>query len=114
MDRIDIRLRVSRPTTADLAEPGEASDTVRDRVLAARFAGEAWRLNARIPTRALRAAYRPAPAAAGLLESALGDGLSLRGADRVLRLAWTLCDMRGGARPGADEVGMALALRETA
>lgn len=120
MDRVDIRLRVSRPSTADLAEPGESSDAVRGRVMAAReraaarFAGEPWRLNARIPTRALRTAYRPEPAAAVLLEAALGDGLSLRGADRVLRLAWTLCDMRGGDRPGPDEVGMALALREAA
>jgi magnesium chelatase family protein len=49
MDRIDIRLRVSRPSAADLAEPGESSAAVRARVCeardraATRFAGESWR-----------------------------------------------------------------------
>lgn len=120
MDRIDIRLRVTRPSTADLAEPGESSAQIRSRVLAARdrgaarFAAEPWSLNAHIPTRALRGAYRPTDAAAQLLEGALGDGLSLRGGDRVLRLAWSLADMHGRDRPGPDDVGMALALREAA
>ena len=118
MDRIDIRLRVSRPSTADLAEPGESSVVVRSRVnaarerAAARFAAEPWSLNAHITTRALRSAYRPTPAASDLLESALGEGLSLRGGDRVLRVAWSLADLHGLPRPGPDEVGMALALRE--
>jgi magnesium chelatase family protein len=85
----------------------------RDRA-ASRFAGESWRLNARIPTRALRAAYRPTAAAAQLLESALGHGLSVRGGDRVLRVAWSLADMHGRDRPGIDDVGTALALRDAA
>jgi len=120
MDRIDIRLRVSRPSAADLAESGEPSAAVRARVCeardraASRFAGESWRLNARIPTRALRAAYRPTAAAAQLLESALGHGLSVRGGDRVLRVAWSLADMHGRDRPGIDDVGTALALRDAA
>lgn len=120
MDRIDIRLRVSRPSAADLAEPGESSAAVRARVCeardraATRFAGESWRLNALIPARALRTAYRPAAAAAQLLESALGQGLSVRGGDRVLRVAWSLADMHARDRPGVDDVGMALALRDAA
>ena len=120
MDRIDIRLRVSRPSAADLAEPGESSAVVRERVIAARgrasarFAGEPWRVNARIPARALRTAYRPSAAAADLLESALGEGLSLRGGDRVVQLAWSLADLHGRDVPGADDIGMALALRAAA
>ena len=37
--------------------------------------------------------------------------LSMRGYDRCLRLAWTLCDLRAGDQPNADDVGRALALR---
>jgi magnesium chelatase family protein len=37
--------------------------------------------------------------------------LSLRGADRVLRVAWTLADLDGSARPGADHVATAMVLR---
>ena len=34
-----------------------------------------------------------------------------RGATRVHRVAWTVADLRGLARPGADEVDVALRLR---
>jgi magnesium chelatase family protein len=46
------------------------------------------------------------------LDAALERGLlSLRGHDRVLRLAWTVADLAGLDRPGRREVGTALALR---
>jgi magnesium chelatase family protein len=38
--------------------------------------------------------------------------LSGRGADRCLRIAWTLADLDGEQRPGTDQVGSALAFRE--
>ena len=37
--------------------------------------------------------------------------LSRRGATRVHRLAWTVADLRGRARPGMEEVDTALRLR---
>jgi magnesium chelatase family protein len=37
--------------------------------------------------------------------------LSARGADRVLRLAWTLADLAGVQRPGFNEVAHAVHLR---
>jgi magnesium chelatase family protein len=37
--------------------------------------------------------------------------LSARGLDRVLRLSWTLADLRGITVPGADEVAEALFFR---
>lgn len=37
--------------------------------------------------------------------------LSLRGADRAMRLAWTLADLKGLSSPGRDEVTQGIALR---
>ena len=46
------------------------------------------------------------------LDRALDRGtLSLRGVDRVLRVAWTLADLAGRAAPGRADVGHALLLR---
>ena len=46
------------------------------------------------------------------LDRALDRGtLSLRGVDRVLRVAWTLADLAGRAAPGRADVGQALLLR---
>jgi magnesium chelatase family protein len=36
----------------------------------------------------------------------------MRGYDRTLRLAWTVADVEGAARPTADHVGAALYLRK--
>ena len=38
----------------------------------------------------------------------------MRGYDRVLRLAWTIADLDGVDRPGEDQVGRALLLRQAA
>ncbi|GMA85596.1 hypothetical protein GCM10025868_08460 [Angustibacter aerolatus] len=47
-----------------------------------------------------------------LLDGALERGtLSVRGYDRVLRIAWTVTDLRGGTAPTADDVGAAFSLR---
>ena len=39
----------------------------------------------------------------------LGE-ISARGVDRVIRLSWTLADLRGVARPAIGEVSYALGL----
>jgi magnesium chelatase family protein len=36
--------------------------------------------------------------------------VSARGADKIVRVAWSLTDLAGKDRPGADEVGQALRL----
>jgi magnesium chelatase family protein len=47
-----------------------------------------------------------------LAERALERGaLSVRGFDRVLRVAWTLSDLAGRTVPGSDEVAEALGMR---
>jgi magnesium chelatase family protein len=46
------------------------------------------------------------------LDRALERGmLTLRGYDRVLRLAWTMADLAGLDRPGLEQVGRALYLK---
>jgi magnesium chelatase family protein len=46
------------------------------------------------------------------LDRKLRDGvLTARGLDRCLRVAWTLCDLRGGDRPDAADVHEALVLK---
>jgi magnesium chelatase family protein len=124
LDRIDIRLRVDRVTAAEvrLAEaegPRVTTASARDRVLAARdraasrLAGTPWRINAEVPGSWLRQRdHAPVDQAGQSLASALERNLiSLRGHDRVLRLAWTLADLAGLDRPGRAEVGRALAMR---
>ncbi|MEZ5116267.1 MAG: YifB family Mg chelatase-like AAA ATPase [Candidatus Nanopelagicales bacterium] len=120
LDRIDLRVVVRRPGPVDLdadRQP-EGSAAVRDRVCAAReravrrLVGTPWRTNAEVPARALRTRWTPEPTAHRVLERALARGtLSLRGADRALRVAWTLADLAGRGRPGPDDVATALGLR---
>ncbi|OAG69953.1 hypothetical protein AFK49_004050 [Corynebacterium ulcerans] len=48
-----------------------------------------------------------------LLTAYLGDGsISHRGADRALKMAWTLSDLDGAAIPDLGHVAQALELRD--
>jgi magnesium chelatase family protein len=95
----------------------ESSATVAVRVAAAReraaerLASTPWRLNAQVPGSVLRKRFTPLPGALAPLERAMDLGrVSARGADRVIRLSWTLADLGGIDRPGIEEVGYALGL----
>ena len=68
---------------------------------------------AHLPGPLLRTEFGPAPADLALLRHSLSQGrLTLRGYDRVLRLAWTLADLDGADRPDALHIGEALTLRQ--
>lgn len=114
MDRVDARLTL-RPPTADTS-PQETSSVVASRVREARnraehrFRHDPWHLNASLPTRALRGPYAPSSHGAHMV-AALEEHLSLRGVDRVLRMAWTITDLQGDQRPCRDHIATALALR---
>lgn len=120
LDRIDMRVPVP-PVDVHRDGHGEGSETSADvaaRVTAARarqrrrFAGRPFSLNAQIPGPLLRGEYGARAEDARLLDRALEAGrLTLRGHDRVLRLAWTLADLEESERPGAEHIGHALALR---
>ena len=120
LDRVDIQVFVPAPSKAALlGAVGESSAEVAARVVAARrrqgdrWAGTSWRLNGHVPGPMLRGGrFRLPYPVTSAVDTALDRSLlTMRGYDRCLRLAWTLCDLRGADRPDADDVGRALALR---
>ncbi|HUY47599.1 MAG TPA: hypothetical protein VMV92_18000 [Streptosporangiaceae bacterium] len=69
-------------------------------------------MNAGIPGTELRRSYRPAAEAIAPVRRALDLGeISARAAHHVIRVAWTLADLAGEARPGPQECGQALAFQ---
>jgi magnesium chelatase family protein len=116
-DRMDITVDVGRPAAAELAAgPGEASASVRERVIAARERQAArlgrGRCNAEAAIDEIRRdAGLDAAGWKALADGKARFGLSGRGYDRVLRLSRTLADLKGRDRVGADEVLEALSLR---
>jgi magnesium chelatase family protein len=123
LDRVDLQLPVRAVSRAALAAgPGESSQEVAARVATARdlqarrLEGTPWRLNSAVPGEVLRRGFLRLPAGATVdLDRAIDRGmLTLRGYDRVLRLAWTVRDLAGGGPPTRDDLGMALTLRAQA
>lgn len=121
-DRIDIEMHVARVSAARAMAADRTvmtSEAARKRVIeararaAARWRGTPWRRNGDVPGARLRQPdLRIAVEARAPLDRALERGvLTLRGYDRVLRLAWTMADLAGIDRPGRDEVGRALFLK---
>jgi magnesium chelatase family protein len=119
LDRIDLQVEVLAVSRAELAGPrAEPTKVVAGRVLAARGAqrerlsGTPWSCNREVPGPWLRAGLRLPAAVTCDLDRALDRGrLSIRGYDRVLRVAWTLADLAGRAVPHRDDVGRGLLLR---
>jgi magnesium chelatase family protein len=122
LDRIDIQLRLHRITSAALRlgeTPTITSADARERVQRARataadrLAESPWRLNGEVPGSWLRGPGRrlPAPVTAVLDRALERGGITMRGYDRVLRVAWTLADLDSASSPTADHLGRALYLR---
>lgn len=118
-DRIDLTVPLRTPTQWDLrSDSGEDSATVRERITAARdrmsfrLRHSPWTLNTELPGRWIR---RNTPVPAEIMtriDDATDAGLlSMRGADRVLRLMWTLADLDGRDTPDTADLGEALSLR---
>ncbi len=120
LDRVDLRIAM-RPVMrmdADDAEP-ESTTVVRARVSAARcaarqrWAAEGWSSNAEVPGPVLRGRYRVPRAVRAPIERSLRKGLlTARGADRCLRVAWTVADLAGRERPCVDDVAAALNFKD--
>lgn len=125
LDRIDIELAVQRVSVAELQGVGgspvgttQASAQVaeaRERA-AHRLRETAWSTNAEVSGTWLRQGpLAPAPTIRRPLDAALHRGsLTLRGFDRVLRVAWSLADLAGRDRLELADVGRALALKRGA
>jgi magnesium chelatase family protein len=120
LDRVDVKVTlepVSRREMLYDREHAETSAVVARRVAAARdraarrLAWTPWRLNAEIPGAELRRSFPPEPGALKSLDRAMELGqVSARGADKIVRVAWSVADLAGKPRPGAGEVDFAIAL----
>jgi magnesium chelatase family protein len=121
LDRVDLQVEVLAVSRADLVAEGQPEDTatVAARVARARavqrerLARTPWFCNGEVSGTWLRGPLKLPPAVTQDVDHALDRAqLSIRGYDRVLRIAWSICDLAGRARPDRDDVGRALMLRQ--
>ena len=119
LDRVDLRCRMHPVTALTSGDQGESTAMVRARVLAARaaaterWAAHGWRTNAEVPGPVLRSRFALSRDALRPLEAGLRAGeLTARGADRALRVSWTVADLAGLDRPDRQTVETALYFRD--
>lgn len=119
LDRVDVNIPVRRPHRLQLAAPPKyTTESVKQRVLEARerskhrWRGTPWHLNSQVPGRHMRQAGTIPDHYLQTLDRSVDEGLvSLRGADRILRLAWSVADFRAHDKPDAADFAFALDLR---
>lgn len=119
LDRIDIRLKVHRVQQSRTEPHRHTSAELRARVSQARarahhrYADCPWSLNSEAPGTWLRQSQHAlSPTETTVLDQALQLGqLTLRGYDRVLRLAWSIADFEDRATPSRQDIAQALGLR---
>ncbi|GAY07875.1 YifB family Mg chelatase-like AAA ATPase [Pseudonocardia sp. N23] len=119
LDRVDLRTWMHPVTALTGDVPGESTEIVRARVLAARAAAterwsaHGWRTNAEVPGPILRSRFALPAGVLRPLDAGLRAGeLTARGADRALRVSWTIADLGGRDRPDRDAVEAALYFRD--
>ncbi|PSL01186.1 magnesium chelatase family protein [Haloactinopolyspora alba] len=120
-DRVDVRVRVEAPSLADIdaaVDAAESGAVVAQRVALARERQERrlkdtpWRSNGELPGWYLRRELRlPADVSAPAYAELRRGSVTVRGADRIVRLAWTVGDLAGHDRPTRDDVVSAVDLR---
>jgi magnesium chelatase family protein len=120
LDRVDVKVRLQPVSRRDMLYDrkfAEPSAVVAQRVAAARercaarLAGTSWRVNAEVPGAALRRSFPPQPGALKSLDRAMELGqVSARGADKIVRVAWSLADLDGKDQPGSDQINLAIGL----
>lgn len=119
LDRIDLRVRMRPADPTGGGVPAASTAVVRGRVeqarqrAANRWAGHGWLTNAEVPGHALRRDFALPRSVTNLLDRSLASGaITTRGADRCLRVAWTLADLADLDRPTADQIAEALVWRD--
>ena len=119
LDRMDIRIDMHTPSRADMAM-GAAQDSasMRQRVCEARerarhrLRDTPWVTNAQLPGAWIRRCSGIAPDLVEQIDRLVEAGrASMRGADRMLRLAWTLADLEGTKSVTLDHIVAAEQLR---
>lgn len=120
LDRVDLVVEMhSERAGAFAQQEGESTAAVCQRVATARqAAAERWgpygiRTNAEVSGALLRRKFRLPAAVMKPLSGALDrKQISMRGADRSLRVAWTLADLAGRTSPDLEDVSTALSFRQ--
>lgn len=121
-DRIDVHLEVNRVShVSSDAEPfaSRSSSELRAEISHAQSAARIrwkdtpWTSNSQIPGSYLRNGSARLPKnTVAILDRALQLGhITLRGYDRILRVAWSICDLAGATIPSREHVAQALMLR---
>jgi magnesium chelatase family protein len=120
LDRVDVKVELQPVDRSEMLYDrkfAEPSAVVVKRVVAAReraagrLRGTPWRLNAEIPGAELRRSFPLVPGALASLDRAMELGqVSARGADKIVRVAWSLADLAGKSRPRSEEVNTAIGL----
>jgi magnesium chelatase family protein len=120
IDRIDLQCAVARIKRNELFNepPGDATEIVAKRVADAReqqrlrYGRYGPRSNADVPPRDIDRTCRLQPAARARVELGIEhQGLTARGAHRVIRVARTIADLKGDETVSADHVQDALRYR---
>jgi magnesium chelatase family protein len=120
LDRVDLVVEMhSQRAGAFSDQEGESTAAVCARVATAREAAvERWqphgiRTNAEVSGSLLRKEFRlPVPVMKPLSDALDRKQISMRGADRSLRVAWTLSDLAGRTSPVLEDVCTALSFRQ--
>lgn len=125
LDRIDMQLQVQRVSVVRMhdrhAKPPLTSAQARKRVENAigaakeRWREYGWQRNAHASGAVLKSArFELPPAVRAPIDRALHHGaISMRGYDRILRVAHTLADLGGRTVPDSDDIGRAVFWRRT-
>jgi magnesium chelatase family protein len=119
LDRIDLHVEAPAVPPEELAKrsAGEASESIRARVIAARERAHVrqGKPNAQLSAKETDEHARPDAAGEDLLKQAISRlGLSARGYHRLLRVARTIADLAGAAQPLAAHVAEAVQYRRNA
>ena len=122
-DRIDLRLELNQVNAKQISsgEPGPISEDLAARVAVARaiaekrLVGTPWVKNSQVPGTYLRKQLRLPTQVSRPLDAALDKAvITMRGYDRILRLAWTVADLSGNTQPTADDLALAMYYRGSA
>ena len=117
LDRMDMQVNAGElrhaPSGATSAEETERVAQAKA-VQRVRLAETPWRENSEVSGSFLRSPEMRLPhdVTAKLDRSLEHGGITMRGYDRVLRVAWTLADLDGADKPSADHVLRAAQLRK--
>lgn len=122
-DRIDLRLELNQVNATQISsgEPGPRSSDLALKVASARslaskrLRGTPWMKNSQVPGSYLRKYLRLTAQVSRPLNTALDRSLiTMRGYDRILRLAWTVADLGGNEQPTSEDLALAMYYRGNA